>query len=61
MRKIKSVETYRFEVSLNETEHGYLILYNSELWRDGKISEEIEDYNTADYLFELKIAELEGQ
>lgn len=58
--KIKSIVTRTYEISLYETFNGFQIEYTSMRTGD-RISEMLKDYNTATYLFDLKVRELEGQ
>ncbi len=65
MKTVKSISTYRFAVRLVETESGeYRIEYMNKfdaLSVDGPtISEPIRDLNNAIHLYDLKVAELEG-
>jgi len=55
---IKQINMKNFELALIETDAGYSVLYETAL-EDFK-SENVLDYNTASYLFDLKLQDLEG-
>lgn len=58
-KRVKSIITSRYEVSMYETSQGFEILYDSS--ETGlRTSEVIQDYYTADFLFDMKVRELEG-
>lgn len=59
MKTIKKVETKNFEIQLIETDAGYTVLYENAV--QGGESENTLDYNTASFLFDLKLQDLEGQ
>ncbi len=64
MKTIKSISTYRFAVRLSEMESGeYRIEHTNKL--DSTVegpstSEPIRDLNNAMHMFDMKVAELEG-
>lgn len=56
---IKSIESRTFEISLVQLEHGgFCIIYA----KDDKthMSEAVQDYKMAAFMFDLKLQELEG-
>lgn len=60
-KTIKSYFGKRFSVELMETPSGlFIIRYDKADYMTPQYSEAIKDYNTASYLFELKLDELEG-
>lgn len=66
MRLIKSIQTDKFEISLVERDnHKYQIIYvgvpvEPPFETEPGVSEMISDYKTADFLFDVKLRELEG-
>lgn len=57
--RIKSIITKRFEVELFQYDDGaYCIRYK--ISDEDKYSERITDYGTASFMFDLKVADLEG-
>jgi hypothetical protein len=57
---IKSLENPRFKIQLFETNDKYVITYENNQHHGINYSEAIQDYKMAAYLFDLKVAELEG-
>ena len=58
--RIKSIHAKTYEITMYETELGFQVEYNSH--QTGyKASEILQDYHTADLLFDIKLSELEGQ
>lgn len=58
--RIKSIQAKHYTITLYEVEKGYQIEYESS--NTGyRASEIILDYHSADFLFEIKLQELEGQ
>jgi hypothetical protein len=61
-KTIKAIYMKRFSVELSETSSGkYVILYRNSFTEGVNYSEIISDYNTASYLFDLKVQDLDGQ
>lgn len=59
---IKLIGTKNFEVELYEMPSGlYCIRYENRRLGGSDYSENIQDFKTASYLFDVKVAELEGQ
>lgn len=59
VKVIKSIETRSFEISLVQLEHGgFCVMYA----KDDKthMSEAVNDYKMAAFMFDLKLQELEG-
>jgi hypothetical protein len=58
MKTIKKIETNRYDLALLEADDGYTVCYTTKV--EKVKSENIIDYSTASYLFDLKLQELEG-
>lgn len=61
IKTIKAIHTKRYEVELVQLDNAYYIAHNTSVLNEPKFSENITDYNTASFLFDLKVEELEGQ
>jgi hypothetical protein len=60
MTLIKEVMTKKYQVLLSQSESGmYYISYHNSL-EFNQISEAIEDYGVASFLFDIKLQEMEG-
>jgi hypothetical protein len=58
---IKSITTKRYTIELTEKNDGmYYIYYDGKNMKHARLSEAIKDFNTATYLFDLKLREFEG-
>lgn len=58
---IKSVQTTKFEVGLFELPSGqYVVAYTTMLTEEPIFGEPVSDYGTADFMYGLKLKELEG-
>lgn len=59
---IKALTTSRYKVELIETDNAqYIVQYEAKRYGERQYSEPVNDYNTASFLFDLKVDELEGQ
>ena len=58
---VKAHATNKFEVALCELPSGqYVVAYQTLATEDTIFGEPVQDYKTADVLFEMKLSELEG-
>jgi hypothetical protein len=57
---IKAYTSGRYRVELHEEGQGYKVKYEAKRHGEVQSSETIKDYNTASFLFDLKIDEFEG-
>lgn len=58
---IKSIATNKFEVALCELPNGqYVVAYETTLSEGPVMGEPVSDYNTANFLYDIKLKELEG-
>jgi hypothetical protein len=58
---IKALNTSKYSIELVETpSHMYVVQYEAKRYGERQYSEPVNDYNTASFLFDLKIEELEG-
>lgn len=60
-KTIKSIDTFRYKVDLIETINDtYIIKHESKVYGLPSKSEEIHNFKTASFLFDVKVDELEG-
>lgn len=58
---IKSITAPKFEIALYELGNGeYIVAYITVILEKPQVSENIRDYKTAAFMFDLKLRELEG-
>lgn len=58
---IKSIQGTTFEVAMYELASGaYVVAYITSVIERPQVSENIQDYKTAAFMFDLKLRELEG-
>lgn len=58
---LKAINTSKFKIELVETEDNkFIVQYESNRFGERKQSEPVNDYNTASFIFDLKVEELEG-
>jgi len=61
MKTIKAIHTNRYSIELSESvDNKYIIIYGPKNATVLKSSENIKDLNIASRLFDIKLAELEG-
>lgn len=58
---IKQIDNFRFQISLLQREDRYVVKYESKTHGIPSESEVVKDFKIANFLFEVKLNELEGQ
>ena len=58
IRTIKAIETAYYQVSLIEVHNGYRVNYS--FLGEDRQSQVVSDYNTANFIFEFRLNEVQG-